>query len=242
MVVATNSSDQPPPPKPIAHGSLVVIVMIVIVAIIHTIRDRAFQEVWRGSLIWAVLILGIVVLVTVIGWIMLRPRAHRFWIMQVLFAPLIAALLSFFCYSIAVLLKDLFLWLRDPNTLSWRATAASLLVLLIGASLFYFRLRFRTIYGTSEVLIGVGIAMQRVVGTPKGAVALTTDVFLALLSASIYLVVRGCDNIHRGLTKEPLDPLATAIVKWLRARSVPSESLISTPPKNEPWPKPDNRG
>ena len=35
--------------------------------------------------------------------------------------------------------------------------------------------------------------------------------YLALLTAGVYLVVRGLDNIYLGLTKEPIDPLAS----WL---------------------------
>jgi hypothetical protein len=197
------------------------------------------------SVILAAFLLATALITLVVLWTTLTPRPPLMFALGVLLtAPFAAMFMGFMYYWAGASVKDLFLWVRDPNTVSWRAAAASLLVLLAGSSLFYFGLRLRSIYGATEVLIGVGIAMQRVLGTPKGAVALTTDVFLALLTASVYLVVRGFDNIHQGLIKGPFDPLATAIMKWLRGRSAtlaPADSGVVTAPQHavpEPGVKP----
>lgn len=88
--------------------------------------------------------------------------------------------------------------------------------LAIGSMFFFIRLKWRFVYGVSEACAGVVVASQRfytdaVVGTS----ASTTPIVLAILTAGVYLVVRGADNMHQGLVKEPLDPIGQKILKWL---------------------------
>ena len=48
----------------------------------------------------------------------------------------------------------------------------------------------------------------------------------AMLTAGVYLVVRGLDNVHQGLTKDPKDPIGTKLFSYLSA------SLIKPTEKN----------
>jgi uncharacterized membrane protein len=90
--------------------------------------------------------------------------------------------------------------------------------LAIGAVLFYFRLRWRFAYGFTETLVGVAVASQRFYSDAMIAKSFSTGpLLLTILTAGIYLVVRGADNMHQGLTKEPLDPLGKKVREWLRS-------------------------
>jgi hypothetical protein len=95
--------------------------------------------------------------------------------------------------------------------------AASLVLyggtLAAAAALFYFRLRLRSVYGVTEAMAGLAVAGQR---APTEFVLGDGTFYFAVLTAGVYLVVRGFDNIHQGLTKEPFDPLATWVVRRFR--------------------------
>jgi hypothetical protein len=53
------------------------------------------------------------------------------------------------------------------------------------------------------------------------------DFYLALLTAGVYLCVRGFDNIHPGSTKAPLDP----VLVFLKARIVPRSATTKPGPR-----------
>jgi hypothetical protein len=91
--------------------------------------------------------------------------------------------------------------------------------LLSGVALFFFRLKRRCAYGLSETMVGLVVASQKFRAdalAPSGQTP-TTLMVLAILTAGVYLVVRGLDNIHQGLTKPPLDPWAQKVIGWLSA-------------------------
>jgi hypothetical protein len=101
--------------------------------------------------------------------------------------------------------------------------AAGVLFYVLGASgilalplvaaifLFAFRLKLRSFYGLSEAVVGFWVGVQQL-----GSGAAGPALVMAMLTASVYLMVRGFDNIHQGLTKDPKDPVATALLAWLR--------------------------
>jgi hypothetical protein len=85
-----------------------------------------------------------------------------------------------------------------------RAGAVSAIVLFIGILLFVFRCRYRSLYGATEILAGIIVGMMRTwAGFEVG-----TELFVVLLTASVYLIVRGLDNVQQGLMKPPFDPIA----------------------------------
>lgn len=105
--------------------------------------------------------------------------------------------------------------------------------LAIGSMFFFIRLRWRFVYGVSEACAGVVVASQRFyTDAIVGHLSSATPIVLAILTAGVYLVVRGADNMHQGLTKEPLDPIGQKLLKWLGRVG---EGKIVQEYLNSPW-------
>jgi hypothetical protein len=89
------------------------------------------------------------------------------------------------------------------------------LALVGGVLFFWFRTKARACYGFLEMVVGVALGSSRyaseVHATAKSDVATTVHITIVMLSAGIYLVVRGLDNIREGM-KEPKDALAMRII------------------------------
>jgi hypothetical protein len=74
------------------------------------------------------------------------------------------------------------------------------LIGVIGLLLFGFRSQFRCLYGISEVVAGLVVAQSQVLAIAPGIALLNSAVLLPLLTAAVYLVVRGLDNMKEGWT------------------------------------------
>lgn len=117
---------------------------------------------------------------------------------SILLIPVSVVLLS--AYSVAVDAVD---WVHSPNLNADIVNMLSLgIVLVSGYSLFLFRKKYRSIYGSTEILIGVVIAMHNAQSLFERG-NLDPTLFFAFITAGIYLVVRGLDNIYEG-NKEKL--------------------------------------
>jgi vacuolar-type H+-ATPase subunit I/STV1 len=108
--------------------------------------------------------------------------------------------------------------------LSSAPIAVALSSLAIGAVLFAVRYKFRCVYGFTEAIAGVIVAayQTRTALPIPGLDALPAPTanpgyYLAVLTAGVYLIVRGFDNIHQGYTKDPKDPVAIALSKVVKA-------------------------
>jgi hypothetical protein len=120
-------------------------------------------------------------------------------------------------YAAAATISDLLKVIWLPQISHERTLfAGGFLALAGGAMLFSFRLKYRAVYGLSEATVGVLIAAQKF-SDPSGNDA-GLSFFIAFLTAGIYLVVRGLDNMHQGLTKQPIDPLAIKVLNGIKAR------------------------
>ncbi|MGB4065559.1 MAG: hypothetical protein WBK19_17180 [Azonexus sp.] len=98
-------------------------------------------------------------------------------------------------YSSAV---DTVAWMQSPNLDDYVVKVISAVAVLIaGHVLFLFRQKYRPIYGATELLVGVAIAMNNGHELLKNGEFDLTMVF-AFITAGVYLVVRGLDNIHEG--------------------------------------------
>lgn len=130
-------------------------------------------------------------------------------------------------YSLAVSGLDLFLWFEKlslPPTL--RSAVWALVALAVGLLLFLVRLRFRAIYGLTEVAVGAGVVAHRAYSGNIGSSNL--DFYLAILTAGIYLVVRGCDNVHTGLFKDPIDPIAAKLLTFFGKTTLPPSDSVES--------------
>lgn len=103
--------------------------------------------------------------------------------------------------------------------------------MLAGAATFIFGLLFflirtiwRVTYGISEIIAGVCIASYRAFGTKEWLISVNMDLYLVVLTAGVYLVVRGLDNVSQGI-KQSNDPMVRAW-RWLKPRV-----LVSNPEK-----------
>jgi len=108
----------------------------------------------------------------------------------------------------------LYLWTQAPATNSTFALAVCVPATLVaGMALFWFRLKIRSLYGVAEVLVGLAVAISQVMQASQGN-AVTVYFVVAYLTASLYLIVRGLDNIHQALSAPSPDP----VMSWVRNR------------------------
>ncbi|MDN7182231.1 hypothetical protein M0D69_30290 [Caballeronia sp. SEWSISQ10-4 2] len=93
-------------------------------------------------------------------------------------------------------------WATRPDIApAWRLSVVLGVTLVASVVLFLFRLKARCVYGCSEAVAGLYAAQNVATGDIHGPAF-----FFALLTAGVYLCVRGLDNKHQGATKPPLDP------------------------------------
>jgi hypothetical protein len=97
-------------------------------------------------------------------------------------------------------------------------------VAVFGTAAFLVRLKRRSLYGTLEVVFGIMVGTTTYTRSFQHGVAdlkadwTSTNLALGVLTAGVYLVVRGLDNVHQGVEKDPKDPWAVAIWERLKRR------------------------
>lgn len=128
-------------------------------------------------------------------------------IVQLLIVLIFALSFGSVIYIAASALTDLLIWIKSFIISSENAAKTAIsFTLIAGILLFLFRLYYRSLYGITEVLIGLIVSGNKI--SENGLNHLNSNFYLALLTAGVYLVVRGLDNIHIGFTKLPVDPFA----------------------------------
>jgi len=101
-------------------------------------------------------------------------------------------------------------------------------VLVLGAVLFYVRLKVRAVYGVIEVAVGVLVAVVNVIDSPPKVLPTDPSFVLPMLTASVYLVVRGLDNVHQGSEEPSMDPVAFLVRKLFYAKSDSTMPYVDT--------------
>lgn len=192
---------------------------IALMSIIYCVSTRTWGDIIKYASYVAAGLFIVFLLIVVTS--ALRSGINRRDVKKFIFAlPLVVVVLSFMGlsnYSLIVGIKDVFLWIMSPSLSKTSAVIlASLFTLGLGSALFFFRLRMRAIYGLTEAAIGIVVAGNRALTQMDQFTS--SDFYLAILTASVYLIVRGFDNIHQGLTKEPIDPYGTKLFAFLRRR------------------------
>jgi hypothetical protein len=193
--------------------------VIAATAILYAVWHRTFSEFIVGVSVPAI--------VLTMGWVGSALAAWRRWTDwkeiagYIILVLIIVPIISIFYYSVGVFLKDLWLWTRTlPSDTTAKLIGSRALVgvgtLGFGAALFWFRLRMRAIYGTTEVVVAIVIALAQTRQHTLSSLATNPQLALALLTASLYLVVRGLDNIHHGIYKDPPDQFARGLFQWMR--------------------------
>lgn len=110
--------------------------------------------------------------------------------------------------GVAVIVRWCYLGLKGgslPGTQTGIGVAIA--VLFFGFLLFMFRLRFRVCYGLTEIFAGMLVAFLQVQPLSTGAATFNLALGITLLTAGVYLVVRGLDNFHVGINSPKPDAL-----------------------------------
>ncbi len=193
----------------LSPASKVFFILLDIVAIIYTIKNRSSNDFIRYTLI-----IDVSLLIIIFGFLLFLFNELKTVkpLKKILFPYIFYfLLLGPIYYSLFVLIKDFALKLQSSELPNYLVISITIVITLsLGFILFYFRLRRRSIYGVTEALVGVLIAVEKISSENFHEFS-SSNFFLAFLTASVYLVVRGFDNIHQGFTKEPFDPLAKKI-------------------------------
>lgn len=134
----------------------------------------------------------------------------HFFLLPVLYLPVVIGVATVVYYGIGVAFRDGYVWLQHqspPRALY--VMLVGILVVVIGYALFLFRLHARFFFGLTEALVGMLIALRNV---PANAdpVFWSSDIFVVMLTAGVFLIVRGFDNMHTGLKSEPGDAILRA--------------------------------
>jgi len=133
-------------------------------------------------------------------------------------------------YSFEVSRCDFAIWVRGiDGPAIVRSNYTILIALGLGVIFFLFRLRYRCIYGLTEAFLGTWIAGYRAYRTDLPQQDL--EFYIAMLTAGVYLVVRGLDNMQQGLTQTTPDPLATIILSRFKLRTAQAEGPPSVTEK-----------
>lgn len=203
----------------ISMAAQLLLIALMLASIVYSISSRTFDD-FKKYVSYIIIALSVISAVVLLVYI-LRNKLDKLFF-RILLLGMILVPIAFFVagityYSAFVSLKDLFFWILSPSfTKGVSMTLTALLTLAVSLVLFYFRLKARSIYGLTEAAVGLVVEANR--ATTQTDEITSSGFYLAILTASVYLVVRGFDNIHHGLTKDPIDPYGTKIYAFLKKR------------------------
>lgn len=116
-------------------------------------------------------------------------------------------------YGVIAAIIDILQWVAVQLSQNGRSAAlAATVTAMLGAIFFVFRLKLRFMYGITETMVGLVVAGNRFgfdVQSESGGDA-GVSLYLAVLTAGVFLVVRGLDNMHQAWTLKS-DPM----IKWI---------------------------
>lgn len=136
-------------------------------------------------------------------------------------------------YAVGASIKDAYFWLQALDlTRNGKIALAVGITLVAGLVLFVFRLKLRSTYGLTEALVGLVVAGSRV-SSDIDKLGSDPALYLTVLTAGVYLVVRGLDNVHQGLAK---DPIALKLLGLMHSEAAPAPALPTTAPPPPPTP------
>lgn len=118
------------------------------------------------------------------------------------FLAVIVPIIITLIFSFYISLKDIYTWATLPTFGRYQTTFfVALISTLLAYSLFIFRLYKRTIYGMTELLVGLLVSVHHALSI-NAIDKVDPTFFLAILTAGIYLMVRGFDNMYVGMSEK----------------------------------------
>ena len=177
--------------------------------VLYTIFHRTPEEFLVESFPIAAFVTFISYNFFVMRWILFglpKISVHLF-LLPVLYLPVVIVITTLGYYGVWVALRDSYVWIQyqSPPRIFF-ITLTGILVIVVGYALFLFRLHVRFFFGLGEALIGLLIALRNI-PTNADPVMWSSQVFLVILTAGVFLVVRGFDNMHTGFKSESRDSI-----------------------------------
>jgi hypothetical protein len=211
--ISDSNTSKPKKAKGLTNFLFLVILLLTIPTFLYVFNVRTVNEIIKYTLNIAVPLSAIlIVIITYLGF---REEFNRKYVRALLLVPFFVVFWAMSYYALAVSIKDMYSWVVSPKfSKNTTIVLVVIITMIFGLLFFYFRLKLRSIYGITELIFGLIIAANKI--TEVNSEVLDSSFYLPFLTASIYLVVRGLDNIHQGLNKEPIDPLAKKINEFLR--------------------------
>ena len=187
-------------------------------AIFHVARTRPLEQymayTWGiAAPLYFLLAFGALAMYRSAGTQSQREPRYRLPIASTVLAPLLYGVTL---YSVGGSALDLYEWFKSPTHSKANVLIGTAIFSIYSAlSLFLFRLYLRSLYGLTEAIVGIVVILYLADRefTSKGG---DLGFYLTFMTGGIYLIVRGFDNIHQGLTREPLDPIAKAALPFIK--------------------------
>ena len=85
---------------------------------------------------------------------------------------------------------------------------------MIGILAYGVRLKYRAVYGVFEFTVGSAIIYNRLSIEVAERARFDLEFGFALITAGLFLIVRGSDNVHQGVKSDPI--ISTLINKLLK--------------------------
>ncbi len=189
-----------------------IVVPLIFVAVLHTILHRTPNEFFEESFPIAVFLAIISYGFFAMRWsIFGHPKFNiHLFLLPVLYLPVAIIALTVVYYGIWGALQDGYVWVEHQSPPRGLFVAfIGVMVVGLGYALFLFRLHARFFFGLTEAITGLVIALRNI---PENAdpVLWSSQIFIVILTAGIFLIVRGFDNMYTGLKSESLDALLKA--------------------------------
>ena len=189
-----------------------IVVPLTLGAVLYSVFHRTTQEFLAESAPIAAFLVFIAYSFFIMRWSLFgRPKFNiHLVLLPILYLPILSVLVTVIYWGIWIALHDSYVWFQHQSPpRGFFLTVIGILVVLIGYNLFLFRLHARFIFGLTEAIAGLVIALRNV---PADAdpVLWSSEIFLVILTAGIFLVVRGFDNMHTGVRSEPRDAVLKA--------------------------------
>ena len=203
-----------PLPVTVAAGALV------LWAVGHAVRTRTVDDFVRYPLYFTVPAAVVLYAALIHEWWKSKSRKvsqEEVW--MAVSVPIVFYLVAAAYYAVGASIKDAYFWLQSLDLSREQKIALAVGVTLMGGLvLFIFRRNLRSTYGLTEAVVGLVVAGNRVADYLDKP-ASDTALYLTVLTAGVYLVVRGLDNIEQGLEK---DPIARKLLAFMRGRNASS--------------------
>lgn len=190
-----------------------VVASLILVAVLYAIFHRTTQQFFDESLPIASFLTFISYGFFISRWSLFgRPKFNvHIPLLPIVYLPILIACTTVIYWGFCIALHDSYAWLQSSSPpRGFFVAIVAILVIVIGYALFLFRLHARFFFGLTEATTGLIIALRNI---PANAdpVLWSSEIFLVILTAGIFLVVRGFDNMHTGLRSEPRDAILKEI-------------------------------